>query len=831
VQIFLWRQNFEPVKWPSMFRNGFLVIVNILWLGFCAAPAEAFAPLRSFLPINSSLADALSKHFQISLQPGLYFTDQRTVLLDPGLLFEPATDFHFDATYLEQETFNELLFGERGWKSHAIAQLVWRANGELQIETLREFDLRAQWLTRPSQDALIDELWLARPNGEKWVVAFRDHKGDVVPNLLTPIPAFFQPLEEGALFVAKDFVLAQRWYDGRFSKQWKINGESLGFVIASQGTAHKRRVLLHYDSLHDGVFFAGRTENDTARATELARRPLAPGDPVHLFHLDVKTAQVKRLISDLRFPFSLTAEGVVRDRSGKKERLKWKPGGEVDGDWTPFTADVQIAPENLRKPLAAEDLAALRDLGYPNDLLSEMRSGREVPIAHDPELAHRLATILARPQDSLALLLYEEGQEPIEYVRSFFKSMDLQVVPAPASIASVQNVFHLPQNILLGSRSKGAFKDALERLKILCTDKNTVLFMEDFPFPGQVAPPTTGSKLVAALREWEAVFAPLVAEGKCRVIWSLRRKLYETLRETTPTAFGMGAVVQIPEPGPQLRREIARMTARRLELRYRLFLPNASFESVFAQVEKDREKPGARKTPGLYQTTFMDLFDALSGGDKPTATTPTLVDSESVQSFLTQRDGHWMLKLLPWQPEGEEARGEIPMWVKERSGHTQKANAIDPKQYKHWQEFPESLKSNPRFQHALFIDGESVQILVADHSTVRALDFIPVLYELHPRGFYFVRVDRVGELEKREATLGFFNLQTYLERYTEGMSGVPEGVVRILKAGMRAVDLNGKLAIRFVDDRAVIERDGAVLGSPQQAQAPRTYFGPEGELK
>ncbi len=799
-----------------MFRKWISVIAIFFSGTLTGAPGKDCAPLRSFFPLNESLAQAISKQFEITLQPGLYFTDQRTVLLDPGLLFEQSDGFRFEANYLAQDLFNDMLYGANGWRSHPVSQLVWLPSGELQIEPLREFDLRARWIPRAYGTKIRNELWIARPNGEKWMLAFIDENNQLTPNLFAPIPAFFQPLEEGALIAAKDYVLAERWYDGRFSTDWEIGKESSGFVVASHGLGSKRRALLFYDKNIHQVIFAGRPTGDPHRASEVARRPLANGDPVHLYQLDLKNRRVTRLLADLRYPFNLTEQGVIRARAGKKERIKWTSDAVLAGSWEP-PPPLQAASTNSRKSLGPEDLAALRQLGYPNDLLSDMRAGREVPVAYHPELAQRLVTILAREKDSLALILYEDGQQPIEYIRSLFKGIDLQTVQAPESVSSIENVFHLPQNLLLGTRNKGPLKDALELLKPICADKNTVLFLEDFPFPGQVATPTAGSKLVTALREWEAAFTPLVAEGKCRVIWSIRRKLYETLRETVPDAFGMGTLVQIPEPGPQLRREIARMTARRLEQRYKLFLDEDSFDVFFNQMEKDREKPNARNIPGLYQTAFMDLFDSLSSNTDSASIAPRFADLSAVQTVLSQREDRWFLKPMPWQPDGQEARGEIPMWVKERGGQVETANAIDAVQYKQWLEKPDTLVSDPRFQHALFVDERSVQVLIADHSSVAALDFAPLLYNLHPRGFYFVRIDRLGEVEKREATLAFFNLA--------------DASVRILKTGIRSTDLAGKLSIRFVDDLAVIERDGAVLGGPQRAQAPATYFGPEGEIK
>jgi hypothetical protein len=799
-----------------MFANIFLLIVFILSATPRIAAGLNSAPLRSFFPMNEALAKELSKKFQIPLEPGLYFTDQRTVLLDPGLLFEQSDGFQFNASYLEQDLFNEILFGSNGWRSHAVSQLVWAQNGELKIEALKEFELRARWISRTYGSKLRSELWVGRPNGEKWLLAFADGNGSIVPNRFTPIPTFVQPLPDGALLAVNDFVLAHRSFDGHFRKAWNTGTQTEEFIVASGGTKQKRRALIYFDKNAQQLVFAGRAASDIPRAAQLAERPLSQGDPVNVFHLDLATQRISRLLSDLRFPFDLTSFGIVRDRNGKKERLKWNTNAKLDGAWE-LLPKPDVISANPRKSIGAVELASLRNLGFPPDLQSEMRAGREVPVAYHPELASRLVSILAREKDSLALILYEDGQQPIEYIRSLFKGIELQAVQAPLSVSTVENVFHLPQNLLLGARSKGPFKEALDLLKNLCEGKNTVLFLEDFPFPGLVAPPAAGSKLVTALREWEATFGPLVADGKCRVIWTIRRKLYETLKEAAPTAFGMGTTVQIPEPGPQLRREIARMTARRLEQRYRLFLDEESFELTFAQLEKEREIPGARAVPGLYQTAFMDLFDSLSREQIQKPDTARFADLSAVQQFILQRDDKWILKTMPWHPDGQTTRGEIPMWVKDRSSNSETANAIDSDQYEIWLEKPESLVSDARFQHALFLDGQSVSVLQADHSSLKALDFAPLLYGLHPRGFYFVRVDRTGEIEKREATLAFYRIS--------------DAQVKILKAGMRSTDFDGKLSIRFVDDLAVVEREGAVLGSPDKAQAPTTYYGPEGEIK
>jgi hypothetical protein len=829
-----------------------LLLLTILFTSPVAAQtfSTKVPPLRSYFPLNESLAEFLTQRFGVNILPGFYFTDQRAMILSPEL--HPArfkSQASFDASYLAADEYNQFLYGQNGWKARGTKKLTASADGKLTAERFSEYDVQAGWIATKEGS----ELWLRRPNGEAWLLYRRTAQGDQLRRALT-IQQYLIPVPSGLVAFPRNLVLTRKYLDGRYLSKFPYTNfreelTNIEFTAATfPGSAANARPMPYavYEPGSQTVIFAGWSSESPHYETERRSSP-SSAIPLDLFAFDLKSNTVRLLDRGLNRSIVLTSAGVFFWRERSVFSRSFEVSAEETfmlGALTPYAAKregdyrlelagnalraVEVSSgrvENLGRDgspvgdpapaprlasLSENDHRALARLGLPPDLLNELRNGSRHPLYFHPGVSERLVRTLSKPENPYAVLLYEAGDDPVELFAGFWKSIDMGATATTSRIQEIENVFLFTPALLTYRRREPELAQSLETIRSSIAGKAAQAFFMDFPTDGTSAAVIGGRGIevqAARLRLFNDRFDPCLDQGACRIVIAMRREVYQSLAALEGQLFSRASVVEIPPIEPQYRYQAARLYSLRHEAVFGR-LTESGFATAFADADRayELQKASAIKRPGFYDEYFLDLLAFASLSAQTREPGQHEISPGLVNEYIAHRNVRWRLEERPWLLAGATRPVSVPLWVKEGS---EPLNALTPFEYRIWKDNHDLIKSSSRFSHALVVipganagtegaknltkDGR-VELIRPDHDPITALEFVPEQLHPHPDGFYFVYADN------REFTLGFYDLAAHERK---------ENPIQILRDHLPSDEYDrGKIRITFEHDRAVIEIDG-----------------------
>lgn len=615
-----------------------------LWVAILTAESFSFASpsARSYLPVTEDLSIFVWQKYRVRIEPGLYLTDQWKAKEVAELRKKRFEDEVRDAslTYLrDNETVQDLYRGE-AWKG-----------------TDAEFAARLGWIDRTDTPARLSQLWLEKPNRERWLLyehsygKFRAEGSS--PTRVMGLPRHFLSTESGTIGFSKKWWLWYRKSGGLLTNQFEFPLKAYARAFKLPDGSTRELPLVHYSASQKKLLVA--VWPSEPKLQEGAALP----EEVDIVSLDLETGRARKIPIALQWPFLLNGEGIwyVRHDDVRQSqelifrRLNWstlklakvKPVYEVsphrgefrflpDRFWfaevDPLTkrklGDFIFTPEGEKVPLRVPDKSflSLRDPGLidslkafdqafqrAEELLGSLRKGTNEPRAYDSQINSDLALALGQDSKTWANVVYEEGQFVEDSVRSFFWGVDTGHLDVGASLRNLEAVFSFNWSELFGRPADSDLKDLLERARKVIDGTRAVLFLRDFPVREgqQVATP----QAQANLQLMSTVFGKCLQAGTCRIVTTMRAPIYETLSQKYPAIFALSEKLVQPEMDENHRYSVSRILTIPLQESKGMVFSKAGFHRAlqWCSVVRKEAKGTSLATPGYEEEFFRTLFE------------------------------------------------------------------------------------------------------------------------------------------------------------------------------------------------------------------------------
>lgn len=803
-----------------------LALLTILCAPLAAAPSDV-PPMRAFFPLSEQLASQLRRHFKLDseqLPSGLYFTHPEEASTRLDVARATPSDLPFHAGYLAADVLLRFIYGESRWTNRHLRRFVPQA-----VE-FDEYRWIARWVSSLRRDGHVaKQLWLQAPNGPRWML-YEIYEVNKVQqqerNFFAANVEFLLPIANAAAVVfpkdwsvnlvyekAKsftDFTLID--YD---SKEWAHTRFTVATRTEDTPWGDRReRPLVAYNESKRSVIFAGWDDHSAPR--QGAEGTLRSGEWANLYVLNTLTLEVDHVDKGLTWPFSVSESGVFAGEGGDEAKsfqlrhrpLIWTRTGKRASfkpdmaDWRriPLSTEFRVEfsqgkllvrdthrvrgaakslysissegrltpiPSTQGESATVDDLHRLELLGFPPDLLNRTRVGQENTFWNLPETREKLIQTLGGNTNTWIALLFEDGDVPRDAVTGLLGALDTHTLNDPPS--ALQNLdygllFTRGQFDYLRTRQDWAlnFRAALNDIAFSTINKRALLVFQDVPNSGE-------SNEMTKMQNLSNVFRPCASVGQCRVVFAIKRSVWERLKMAHPEAVkGIPSHRMGMLPQYELRKINARLILEFHAAPNRITLTEPGFNRSFEAAEELKEEATARG-----QSDFAFLFKYYR--DLVTfSTVGAELTSNFVEKFLARRESpysRWKVDLLPG-PDGPQ-----PMWV---SSWGKPDPVLTSDYLSQWKTDSALLRYWSPYGHALFISPVKGEKTLSDLVLLRPNRSDPqvilkdeqILYlQLHPDGFFIGVGDRTGDEEERKFRLGFFKINPHFREGTKDSPG------------------------------------------------------------
>ncbi len=437
---------------------------------------------KSYFPLTEDFASVIRARFHLKkeeLEEGLYYTDQQSVryrfdVMPLGEENDPSSTptagakvFTYEASYLTKSSYNEFLYGSEAWKRKFVHRVRRSPGKPVDLVPFDEFKITVRWVNYVNEDAIpTSQLWIVRPNGERWMLYEEPTRGRARSYRVTGIPSFFIPVGDGVVALNANFRFYRAFQTGRFLDTFeftdvgKATEKGAAFTVATRpvrsttGDIRQMPLLVHQPGSQK-ILFAG-WQNDSAQSPRSKKSELSLGQEVSLFLFDQSNDTMKEIGFGDKWPFHLNLSGIFLQRDLAKRTLHfrefdWSTGVIAEtaiplrinladrfklefqgvdlivstqkerftidskGNTFPFTEKKAFAFEQVSK----EAFHQIMLLDYPPDLLHSVATMKMIPRYHIPKVNEQLAISLGRKNKTWALMIHDEGEYPEDLLGSF----------------------------------------------------------------------------------------------------------------------------------------------------------------------------------------------------------------------------------------------------------------------------------------------------------------------------------------------------------------------------------------------------------------------------
>lgn len=505
------------------------------------------------------------------------------------------------------------------------------------------------------------ELWLITQSNLRYLLI----KKDGSQNLLVDSLKYFIPVKDGVIYFDGNWMAHFRSLDAKKNHAYKLRA-----YIHNFGNRGGWGPIYQYDPGSEKLVFANWPFVPASEAKDDAPQP----DTFELSLIDFTAPfdedQILQVSRAVTWPFFLRSNGLYRvdgtsqDKMLKFQGLNWNQSKldaesdvlKLEGNYEvkqrngEFTL-MRINPTGPPTPLLVDSTGRLlRQTGRQDRFASVtdrtdramaalpinpkvtdlLDLPRRAPLYSSPRANASLTKILGGSRKTWAIVVYEDGQRPEEPLAAYAQKVANGSLTVPASLKVIERFWRIPGDTAFNSRDAEAVEEVLNTLTEALDGTRAIGYLADFPTKRAEAVDT----VIGTVENFWHHFESCLTEGTCRIVTTMRARVYEEVAKKLPTLISQAAsVIELPKLESTELKQVAQVLRRGLEQDYGKILSDGAFD-VALKFGANSSK--GKQSPEREEQLLRDVFD-WAEEDAPRSTE---IAASAMERFLNrERNG------------------------------------------------------------------------------------------------------------------------------------------------------------------------------------------------
>lgn len=574
-----------------------LLLVSVLF-AFNIQAAGYVSPDSWFLEVNDDLARKINSDFGIKIDKGLYYSNQRD-----NWYREDVSRGHL----IDEVSFVSPDYGDDNYIGFSTQNFnneteLWLISTNKTRFLLAKYD-SGTWNSKVISKDYMD--WFPVLDGvaiigKKWGLKLINYQGDTVH-------------ESGMNLYHHDFDgmdLPLYHYDAQVNRIVVAVKKTNIDVIAMDLNNYSKKNLVKDISWpfyirNSGVFFTTGTDSQNLEYKKYNlvyfndSRLSSPAEKVYTLRKDGSEYIDEFEFSDVELILSrATGNGrmldYVFDHDGKISRFR--------AERTRFAASSEREDEIM---------AAIEHV----DLLSDLKQGRKTPIYGLSEISRFLADQMGEEINTISMLRYDKGQMPEELIASFVWDIITGAQGSTYDLSEIDRVWLVDADKVFSGLKEDEITDLIRAMREAVERKNAVLVLKDLP---TVLESETGAT-TPIIKTFYSTFRDCMAAGTCRVITTMREKVFANFNRSIPDVLREFKQYIVPKLSNDQRENVAEATLAGLERKKGIKVDRSAFQFIFnfaSKLGRTQESPLNEihliKSLFTYVDTYMPNVQEIS---------------------------------------------------------------------------------------------------------------------------------------------------------------------------------------------------------------------------